>query len=449
MGDRMDGNQETAQPIRLRVWSSSQHRLCWLLLFGIRVRPLPWRYIAHKFLPFLKLYNRNGWGNLAFYSIAGYHGKREYIMKFAGLLSRGYKSVATSVRSNLTPLLIITATLVGLIAVIVISNTRHRLGYDWHEGTGFEGKTLWDWMELLVIPVVLAVGAILFNRSERRNEIQIAEKSRKADREIASNRSQDEALQAYLDKMTELLLEKGLRSSDEESEVRAVARARMLTTLRSLDGTRKASLLRFLYESELIEFPDPVVNLTGADLSKAVLGGAYLFQANLSGVHLVDAFLSGATLTRAQMIDSNLNGAILVSAILAEANLWRASLCGAKLMSAMLFGVSLSGADLYRAELQGADLSNAILEEANMSRVDLKGAALGRANLSGANLSGANLGGANLYEADLSEANLDGADLSEADLHGADLRQAKVTAEQLLQAKSLRGATMPDGTVHD
>ena len=33
------------------------------------------------------------------------------------------------------------------------------------KNTGFETKTLWDWMELLVIPFVLAGGAFYLNRS--------------------------------------------------------------------------------------------------------------------------------------------------------------------------------------------------------------------------------------------------------------------------------------------
>ena len=51
----------------------------------------------------------------------------------------------------------------------------------------------------------------------------------------------------------------------------------------------------------------------------------------------------------------------------------------------------------------------------------------------------------------LSTANLSGADLSGANLSGAHLGGAKgVTTEELeRQAKSLNGATMPDGSMHD
>ena len=35
-------------------------------------------------------------------------------------------------------------------------------------GTGFKGKTLWDWLQLLFIPVVLAVAGFWFNHRERK-----------------------------------------------------------------------------------------------------------------------------------------------------------------------------------------------------------------------------------------------------------------------------------------
>src|SRR5215211_3895647 len=67
--------------------------------------------------------------------------------------------------------------------------------------TGFETKTLWEWMELLIIPLVLGIGAFYLNRSERAVE-----------REIAEDRQRETALQAYFDRMAELLLKENLRT---------------------------------------------------------------------------------------------------------------------------------------------------------------------------------------------------------------------------------------------
>ena len=65
--------------------------------------------------------------------------------------------------------------------------------------------------------------------------------------------------------MAELLLEKKLRTT-ENKEVRNVARTRTLAVLRTLDGTRKGIVLRFLKEAGLIDKEKTIVDLEGADL---------------------------------------------------------------------------------------------------------------------------------------------------------------------------------------
>jgi len=57
--------------------------------------------------------------------------------------------------------------LVKILAFVLIQTIREKT-------TGFETKTLWDWMELLIIPLVLAGGALLLNRSGRNLERHIA-----------------------------------------------------------------------------------------------------------------------------------------------------------------------------------------------------------------------------------------------------------------------------------
>ncbi len=96
-----------------------------------------------------------------------------------------------------------------------------------------------------------------------------------------------------------------------------------------------------------------------------------------------------------------------------------------------LYESGLIDKDKKIVDLDGADLSEADLFRAQRSKADLS-----RANLIEANLIEANLSSAKLMEADLS-----GADLSEAILDGA-----IVTNKQLDEAKSLKGATMPNGT---
>ena len=129
----------------------------------------------------------------------------------------------------------------------------------WWKGTGFPGRTVWDWLDLLIVPAVLAVVGYVFTRSESQ-----------ATREAAERRAQDEALQAYLDQMGQMLLdqERPLRQSKDGDEVRTLARARTLTVLPRLDRDRKGSIIQFLYESGLIGGGRTgIIDLKGAHLS--------------------------------------------------------------------------------------------------------------------------------------------------------------------------------------
>jgi hypothetical protein len=271
---------------------------------------------------------------------------------------------------------------VGIIAVIVGAYIFLRFAYvrEWKwtglvKNPDYHNRTLWDWLNLLIIPAVLAAGGLWFNqRQQARAEMS------------ETQRAQDEALQAYLDKMSDLLIDNDLHKKEGDyDETRVTARAHTLAVLERLDAKRKRTVLLFLREARLINrykycprgqeqevtYYPHYVGLGGADLS-----GAYLEDARL---------------------------------------------------------ISTSGHE--PVSLKEANLKDAVLHCA-----DLRGADLSGADLSGANLNQAKLGQADLPYPELSTANLSGANLS-----GADLINAEVTKEQLLNAESLKDATMPNG----
>ena len=276
--------------------------------------------------------------------------------------------------------------------------------------TQFGEKKLWDWLQLLsalAIPVVLTVAGFWYTSQQQRQQQHIEDQRAAAEQDIEEQRAQDAALQAYLDQMSALMLHNNLRDSEEDSEVRRLARARTLTVLGRLGPDRKRTVVRFLYESALIKEGNPVVNLATADLSNADLS-----LDDLSDVDLGEAILRGADLKTANLSDANLRGADLRNADLSNAN--------------------LSDADLRFADLRFADLCcNADLSNADLSSVILRNADLGGAYLSYANLS---------Y-----------ADLSHADLSNADLRAAHGVSESDLELQSvkLENTMMPDGSKHD
>jgi uncharacterized protein YjbI with pentapeptide repeats len=305
---------------------------------------------------------------------------------------------------------------------------------------------------------------------DRTDENRRIEKQRTQDaRDIEAQRVQDAALKQYFEQMGQLV-EKGLRDCDEKDEKRILARTQTLLVLRELDPRRKWLLLDFLYESKLLDRPDPVVNLANADfrdgvfteylafrsvdstdvreylgdtdprkyLSRGDLGSAL---SNTEGIPqpLMEIFLGGATL-RIELHGADLHGASFIGAFLRQGDLRNINLEDALLAEADLIGAELPNASLRNAVLPHAVLIGADLKKAELAKANLTGAVLIKTDLSEADLRGATLWEANLYGANLSDANL-----SDANLYGA----MGKTKEQLEdQTASLAGATMPDGTKH-
>ncbi|TMC19188.1 MAG: pentapeptide repeat-containing protein [Chloroflexi bacterium] len=281
--------------------------------------------------------------------------------------------------------------------------------------TGFQGKTLWDWLHVLgvfLIPVVIAVGSIWF--SVQQNETS---------QTIALDQQRATTLTTYMDDMTELLLYENLRTSKADANVRVIARTKTLVALWQLDGERKGTLLEFLSESGLITSSragpfekspeDVIVNLEGA---------------NLSGILLKEISWFGQSIGNR---GTDLHGA---------------SLSYANLKNASLHSVYLHNANLLVADLRDADLSYADLTDAKLYYANLASAHLSNASLRGADLHGASLRNANLSNADLSNADLSAANLQGVNLEGAYLKETGVAPEELAKAYSLKDATLPDGS---
>src|SRR5918997_75971 len=153
------------------------------------------------------------------------------------------------------------------------------------ERTGFGDKTVWDWLQLLIVPLILVVGGYLLNSQQTTRQL-VTEESR------AENQ---------------------------------LARARTLGVLDNLDPDRKRIIVQFLRQTSLLSsYEDTIVDLSGADLTEAYLRGARMVNTNLG----VQGFVTPHD-QRTDLSCADLSGAILL---------------GANLQAAILEGADLSGA---------------------------------------------------------------------------------------------------------
>jgi hypothetical protein len=234
------------------------------------------------------------------------------------------------------------------------------LGMPWADWTGFgdytgslpvaaRGKTFWDWMGLLLVPLGVGLAATLWSYFQQRTVSKRADIRAALEREIALNRQHEDAMRAYFDKIGQLLIEKDLLKTRDmgegtkEAAIRNYAQILTITVLRSLDVDRKNMVLQFLRDA----------NLAGFILASASLAHSDLQNTNFFNINLKLA---------------NLNGAILSSAILSRVDLTGAYLGGANLSGASLNGTNLTGANLSGAVgITEQQISQAKLNETTMA----------------------------------------------------------------------------------
>jgi len=293
-------------------------------------------------------------------------------------------------------------------------------------------KVPFDWLNLigvLLIPFVIAAGTLYFTQQITFQQAQTSEQQHQTDIQLAQDQQQETTLEKYLDDMKDLLLNHGLGSYKSVDAVSQVAKVETFTTLRRLDPNRKGILLNFLFQARLISFKvlthsgsrqtndidiNPIINLSQADLSAAILDFAHLNNFSIVSISqeincdgLVDQ-------TNKDVTQQKFPSIVPVRGIYLE-------------------DTNLNGVHMHEAQLSLADLSNASLENADLSFTQMNCVDLSSSDLRGANLNYAELAGT---------------DFSDADLSGANLFKALVSLKQLAQASSLKGATMPDGSVH-
>lgn len=122
-------------------------------------------------------------------------------------------------RNLLSAIVVVFAVWVLILVSIIVDDIRGQ------QEVGF-----WEWVGVLVIPVVLAAGAALLTNTQTQRELA-----------AAHLRSQDEALQQYLDQISSLLVEGKLREKPLGSDLHKLAQARTLAVLLKLDGGEKGT----------------------------------------------------------------------------------------------------------------------------------------------------------------------------------------------------------------
>jgi uncharacterized protein YjbI with pentapeptide repeats len=328
-----------------------------------------------------------------------------------------------------------------------------------------------------------------FEIANQTRELQnyIEDRRRAAEAKAQEDQQMNTFLATYLNDMAELMLSRNFTLTDHATAT--VVRAKTLTTLGQLDGKRKAHLVRFLYEAQMISVGQPSIDLTDADLSSVDLTNSKLNGASFVGCNLFKAIFRETSLQdvdfeNVQLIAASFDKSELTNVSFHKANLTDTSFIRAKLsessfnivtnadftnvnapeiMWAHTEGMNtiFNDAEMYSDNFTGANLVNASFVKTHLTRVDMTGARLNNANFTDADLSFTNFYHSMLPESIFDRSRALGTSFQVANLMAtkwlntvvknvdfslANLRSASISDDQIRRAWKTAGITLPNGS---
>ena len=160
-------------------------------------------------------------------------------------------------------------------------------------------------------------------------------------------------LEKYIDKISDLALNHGLRNKGDDKTSRIIARFQTMLALRQASVQQKSTILHFLYEMGLVSGNKPIIKAQGFDFSWADFSESEFRFMNLDGANLSNCDFSKATLCKTSFRDANFTEASLENAHLTDS-----ILCGANLEECNLMGVLP-----YYINLKCVDITDAIMPD--------------------------------------------------------------------------------------
>jgi hypothetical protein len=245
-----------------------------------------------------------------------------------------------------------------LVALILVAYSVPGLGFGGGysaEGWSAPARNLWDWLQLLVVPLALSGASLLVTVSLAQS---VARDRRDEHRE--------RALVRCVNLVTELLVKPQFQDGEPDPDEGRrnkqlhLVQAQVLATLRILDGARKGRLVYFLHASRLLgdgpgnsprNLPAitlPFADLRGVELPGERLDGIWLETANLQRARLERAHLRGAQMDHADLRYAHLTDADLGRACFNRGNLEHADLRRAKTRETEFGDVRLRGTRMSR-----------------------------------------------------------------------------------------------------
>ena len=290
-------------------------------------------------------------------------------------------------------------------------------------------RTLWDWFELLIFPIALALFAYYLNNYQKKMEHKIAEERFNLERELRKDYERENLLRKFFDDINYLLTEKNLMSSPVDSTERSIARNKTLTTVRELDGVRKGKLFEFLFDSKLISIENCIVDLSSADFSNTVLNN-YIFEkivlkhvnflgSNLNGIFIIDSNISISNFNKSNLENMSFSGSSINRCTFNKSNLSSTYFDGAKITNSYFNNSIMKYATFSLAKIKRSKFIESDLHYGEFDGTEIYSSQFDKSVFENSVFSQSNVCFSRFHSSNLKNANFDFSNLSKIDFTNA------------------------------
>lgn len=210
---------------------------------------------------------------------------------------------------------------------------------------GPRGKTLWDWLDLMIIPLTIGFIGFLYKEADQEKSI-----NKQKEKDQLTN------VDSFFKILTELITKNNLLNNTSNDPNRIIARTRSIQALDEADSERKGQILQFIYESGLINLK-PILNLNGVNAKKSNLEGIVLRYAEIRGAYFNNSCLKNTFLDNSCFISCDFSNSNFTECSLNNTDLSYTNLSNTNLKNLNLLTVNFEGANLNNADLRGSQLS--------------------------------------------------------------------------------------------
>lgn len=234
------------------------------------------------------------------------------------------------------------------------------LGYsEWEEYTGFSGKTFWNWLELLGVPLIIAFVGWRFSMEQKNRELLITSKERinaldleKKKHLYSSMKFQYSVLRESIDTINSMLHDHDQVVDTTTDEFKRIFRAKVIATIIILDNKRNRIFIDFIQSIS-----------AAVDLSNSNFSYMGLSNCNISKFRFSNSTLRNITIRRTVIDNATFKGSTLQSIDFFEAtghivDFSDATLIDVDFRDSILKDIDFSNSEFVRGSFTGAEIIN-------------------------------------------------------------------------------------------